>query len=354
MHSSPNIFIIGYKPDGFAVHSGMYPTLNKLQVNWIEYSPLYERVLRKSWTAGNILRQWGIRTYGSAWNSFTPWLSEWKIQKRIPKLVSPGIIHFLWGEFGAPHRSSIYHRRKLHIITTVHCSARRWNRVWLQPNGYARSDFVIITSESQRPFVVRHVPQDRIFRILHGVESHYFVPSPKRTPNQKLRLLLLGNTERNHHFAAEIARQLPRERFEYRVRTLSPDKVQYDGIPCVNMLPRLEDAALLEEYQRADILVMPMLDSAANNVLLEAMACGTPVMVNRVGGIPEYVDETTNFVMDNDGDVATWVEKLMALEQDRDALESRRSSVRKSIEHLDNAKIAVQYKDLYQRILENA
>ena len=108
---------------------------------------------------------------------------------------------------------------------------------------------------------------------------------------------------RNRKLVAGGKRRLPPERFEWRVRTVAPEKNLYDGIPCVTMLPRLSDEEVREEYRQADLLCMPMLDSAANNVFLESMACGTPVMTNRVGGVPEYVAEDCNAVMPTDASV---------------------------------------------------
>jgi starch synthase len=48
---------------------------------------------------------------------------------------------------------------------------------------------------------------------------------------------------------------------------------------------------LVSWYQRASVFVAPSRWDNSPNTIYEAMACGTPVVASRVGGIPELVDD---------------------------------------------------------------
>ena len=335
----------------FSEFSGMLPISRAVAAAVFQFEPAYAGWMRRSWTLGNVLQRWGIRHYGSAWNSLVPWRDEARIRRALPNGATPYPVHFIWGEFAAPKSAKLYHCRGARIVVSVHCSARRWDSVWLRPDGYAQADQVLLMSESQRPYVARAVPPERIRMIPHGVVADFFAPTAVREPRGKFRMFMLGDTERDHAFAAQIAAKLPADKFEWRIRTGSHEKSVYAGIPCVNLLPRLADAEMREEYRQADVLAMPMLDSAANNVILESMACGTPVLTNRVGGVPEYVAPDCNFVLSNDRNPDEWVAKLLELEQDRGAAEALRPATRAWAERFDWKIIAEDYRAMYRDVL---
>ena len=123
------------------------------------------------------------------------------------------------------------------------------------------------------------------------------------------------------------------------------------GMP-VHFLGHLhDDVSLALAYSAADIFVSPSREENLSNMVMEAAACGVPVVAFRVGGMSDLIDSGVNGILVPPGSVDDLVEAINALAGDstlrvRFGIESRLKVEREfAIEN-----IVRRYLQVYERI----
>jgi glycosyltransferase involved in cell wall biosynthesis len=102
-----------------------------------------------------------------------------------------------------------------------------------------------------------------------------------------------------------------------------------DSVEFIGRLPREELAGY---YQRSTVCVVPSLWENHPYTILEAMACGTPVIASASGGIPELVKDAVNGVLVAPGSSRALADAIMSLFNDRELRENLGNNARRYIE----------------------
>ena len=145
------------------------------------------------------------------------------------------------------------------------------------------------------------VESERITVLRNGVDLALFHPLDRVALRAELgfrrrTLLSVGTLVRSkgHDIAIEALADLPDT--DLVVIGEGPDRSAFAtlaetlGVSArVRFVGSVPQAELARYYAAADALVLPSVREGWTNVLLEAMACGTPVVASRVGGTPEIV-----------------------------------------------------------------
>jgi len=76
-------------------------------------------------------------------------------------------------------------------------------------------------------------------------------------------------------------------------------------------LGHLEQRALREYLQNCLVMVLPSFTEGVPRVVVEAMACGKPVIATAVGGVPEFIKDGENGFLVQPRDVETLAEKMI-------------------------------------------
>ena len=103
--------------------------------------------------------------------------------------------------------------------------------------------------------------------------------------------------------------------------------------------------------QALDVFVMPSLSEGLPVALLEAMACGLPVVVTRVGAMPDVVDGGALGLVVPVGDEEALADAIAVLLDDRSRARALgEAGMRRVRERFSAARMVREYEAIYRRL----
>lgn len=202
------------------------------------------------------------------------------------------------------------------------------NRVWRS------GAWVIPVSEAVREAMLGE-DSPLPHRVIHdpAPDPACFYPHESVLPHTPFRLVLVSKLLENkgHFHFCRIARELEERapaRFAFTlVAPPSPGREDYerevrglfDRLPAdrARFISGASHAELGDILRDSDLLLhLPDTEDSFPGVILEAMACGVPVLAHRVGGIPEQLSDGEAGLLIGQGDEASAVREVLALADD--------------------------------------
>jgi Glycosyltransferase len=245
----------------------------------------------------------------------------WKVGEQITRFA-PDCVHLATeGPLGWAARRWLV-RRGLKFSSAIHTRFpeyvnTRWP--WLPLDwGYAflrrfhaSSAAVLVSSERMRgTFASRGFTNLALWR--KGVDIQRYSPGEGAPPDEPV-FLYVGRLAREKNLEAFLSLDLPGRK---RVVGDGPQRAELEAAyPQVEFLGYRHGEELAEAYRSASVLVFPSLTDTLGLVMVEALACGTPVAAFPVAGPLDVLDQGVTGVIDADLRSAC----LRALELDRQA-----------------------------------
>jgi alpha-maltose-1-phosphate synthase len=242
---------------------------------------------------------------------------------------------------------------------------------WAERLAVERADRVIAVSAQMRADILANfrVEPERVVVLHNGVDAEAFARTERREALDRHGVrepyaLFVGRiSEQKGIFQLlDAARQLP-EGVQLVLCASSPDtpelltrlQTAVSGRPQIRwinaMLP-LEE--IVQIYSRAAVFVCPSIYEPFGIINLEAMACGTPVVASRVGGIPEVVvDGETGWLVEP-GDPTALAQALRTALADPQRARRMGEAGRRRVEaHFSWDRIAALTMGVYEQAIDD-
>nr|WP_276698471.1 glycosyltransferase [Methanobacterium formicicum] len=233
---------------------------------------------------------------------------------------------FLKKLYGIPyintiHGEEVHLSKRYHLLFALH---------WLVNN----SSKTITNSNATRKFCLdAGLDEDKIDVIPFGVDTEFFRPLDVYKDENIFQILSVGYLIERKGFEYLI-KAMPfvlKEHKQARLKIVGSGPMEsklkeliyelnLEGE--VEILKNVSDEELLMIYNSADIFVLPsIVDSQGNTeglgvVLLEAMACGLPVIGSNVGGIPDIIENNESGLLVPERDIPSLTGAILQLTTD--------------------------------------
>jgi len=252
----------------------------------------------------------------------------------------------------------------LPVVATFHSwfAKSRALRFWRRQAQWLLSYHAANIAVSQ-PVVEAHARYvDAEWEIIpNGVDTEFFQPNgryPADPRTKQPRLLFLGRLDPRNGLET-VLRAMPAvlERFPDTTLTVAGDgplRPLYERLARpvadrVEFLGRV-NGNRPEVYGSADLYLCPTTKASFGITLLEAMACGTPLVVSDITGFRELVAQGTEAVLVEKEDAAAWARAAIDLLGDPDRRASMRAACLAKAQTFAWPRVAEQVFRVYRRV----
>ena len=235
----------------------------------------------------------------------------------------------------------------------------RWFR-WIKPFTnpiWRRASQVVAVSEFTRQIALKHYPVD-VRVIPNGADFTHLDAEPV-VVNQMPRIVFAGRFVSQKNPLAIIRILSTLKDLEWTCAMLGDGPMfeevkaeieKYDMADRFHLSGWVTPVDVLNEFSKSDILFMPSLSEGLPVVGVDALVKGLAMVVSRIGGFLDLVDEGRNGYLVDLQDEDGFSCKLRELISNRDLLKNFRFASLEKAKNFDIEKIVSQYEEIVDRV----
>ncbi len=229
-----------------------------------------------------------------------------------------------------------------------------------------RSDFVVTVSDANRQYLneIGNGAGPKVFVVRNGIDLQSFSPADA-SPGEPFTIVAVARLveKKGLNVLLDACRLLDDRARSFRCLILGCGPLrdqlqarigQLDLAEQVRLLGSGTQGDVLAQLRRADVFALPCIVNADGNrdalpvAIVEALACGVPVVSTPVGGIPEAVRHSQNGLLVPQRDPAALADAFESLMTDASLYERLRANARPSVvETYDMRETASRLRDLF-------
>jgi glycosyltransferase involved in cell wall biosynthesis len=236
------------------------------------------------------------------------------------------------------------------IVGTFHEPPNLLHKLFKAKDALRQPAAVIALSRDLAGYLREVIRHPNVFFVPYGVDTCFFAPQEVQRTDERKNCIVVGEHLRDFELLQGVIKAFESQ-INVRFKLVIPKlRHQLFGVfKNVELYNGISDEDLRDCYCRSNLMLLPLKNCVANTALLEAMACGLPIVATSVGGIRDYLDEKCAYLVPKK-DVSSMVEAVRILLNDEDMMHRMGSFSRKKALEFDWTKIAEQTRNVYASI----
>ena len=344
-----SVTFVGFQKENWGDYSGANGILNLLPVGGIFLKRPVPGVVYRAWKPfrGYFRKRNSGYEINSAYlelNVAYDWLRK---RNRI--------YHFLSGEneyffSGGLKRYNRNHR----IVCTFHSPVTEYLNTVFDHRKIQHIDAAVVVAGNMADFFASLIGPGRVWNIPLGVDTGYWHPGANVPGKTSRRVLFIGSHFRDFEVLRKVICAIVSRAKDVSFDAVlsAKDAMALKGLSGVTIHTNIDDSQLRTLYQTSDLFICPLLQCTASLSLLEAMACGLPIVATRTGGVPDYVTAESG-VLTGPGDAEEMAEAILRLLDDETGRARMSGAARQQALELDWKVIALRLTEVYRSLQAN-
>lgn len=214
---------------------------------------------------------------------------------------------------------------------------------------WEKSKMTITNSDGLKELALESSPNQKIEVIYNGVDTEEFKPL-KTKQNKKIVLISTGRLIERKGYQYLIPALKDFNEFELWLigdgnLTNELKELAKQNNVDVKFLGKKNHKDLIKDLQKADIFILPSLNEGMSNSILEAMACGLPIITTDTGGSKELIKEN-GFIVEKESisDIKKILKKYL---KDKSLIKKQGKKSREIAEKMSWKNTAEEYLEVY-------
>lgn len=236
------------------------------------------------------------------------------------------------------------------LIGFSHTFVSYMKKNFLYKKLYSRLDHLIVLTPLQKKNILEHhgIEESKIVVIPNSVDTVNFNPNKKSSifedkynaPKDAIKITLVGrlDPQKGQEEVLVACKDILKIRNDFRLYIIGTDTINSPGTMAklkkyveqnamsshVHFLGHCENVA--ELMASSDFKVMPSYGETFGRVVIEAMACGCPILATNAGGVPDIIRDNENGLLCEPRSSQSLKEKILLLLDSKELREKLRKN----------------------------